>query len=194
MDNVMNTAAEIGACVQMRGGVCEDLMVEGTYRVECIRDGKVVWEDSFLNTVVTVGKNHMLDNYLAGSAFTQVGPFMGLISSASFSAIAAGDTMASHAGWLEAGTTNAPTMSANRITMNGGFSAASAGSKALTSALSFSITGTGTLKGAFAVLGSGAVVTAMSTAGTLFSAGLFSGGDRAVLSGDTVNVSYSCAV
>lgn len=173
-------------------GVEDRLELMGLFHAWCVRDGKTIWEDDFPNTVMTLGKNLVLDNSLAGSAYTSVGPFMGLISSASYSAIAAADTMASHAGWLEAGSANAPTFSA-RITTNGGWSAASAGSKALSAALAFTMTGSGTLKGAFLVTGSGAVATIANTSGTLLSAGLFSGGDRAVLSTDVVNVSYSMA-
>lgn len=151
----------------------------------------VAWANEFDNVVTTVGKNYMLDNFLAGSAFTQTGPYMGLISSVSWSATAAADTMASHAGWTEAGSTNAPTFAA-RIAP--AWSAASAGSKGTSAAVSFTMTGAGTLQGAFIVLGSGAVTTLMSTAGTLFSAGAFSGGAQAVTSGSVVNVTYSVGV
>ncbi len=134
----------------------------------------------------------MLDNYLAASSFTQTGPYLGLISSTSYSAVAAGDTMSSHAGWLEAGNANAPTYSSTRKTC--AWSAASSGSKALSAALSFSITGTGTVKGCFIVLGASASSTVDNTSGTLFSAGLFSGGDKAVVNTDTLNVSYTLSV
>lgn len=170
----------------------EQANLRGVYTMEHIRDGKVIYSETFENTVVTVGKNLALDTILAGSAYTVVGPYMGLISSTSYTAIAAADTMASHAGWLEAGNANAPTYTAPRKTAV--WSAASAGAKALSAALSFAITGTGTIKGAFMVYGTGALTTIDNTAGTLLSAGLFSGGDRAVISGDTVNVSYSLAV
>jgi hypothetical protein len=158
---------------------------------------EVAWTDQAVNTVCTVGKNLALDTFLAGSAYTVVGPFLGLISSASYSATAAADTMASHSGWLEAGTTNAPQWttpaSGARATTNAGWSSASAGSKALSAAKSFSISTTGTVKGAFLVYGTGAVATAMDTNGTLMSAGVFSGGDKAVANLDTLNVSYSLA-
>src|ERR1017187_10117814 len=60
------------------------------------------WASDEPNTVLTAGKNLALDTFLAGSSYTVVGPYMGLISSASYSAISAADTTASHAGWLEA--------------------------------------------------------------------------------------------
>jgi len=100
--------------------------------------------------------------------------------------------MSSHTGWLEAGGANAPTYSGNRKTC--AWSAASAGAKALSSALGFAITGTGTIKGCFILFGSGALNTKDDTSGTLYSAGLFTGGDRSVISGDTVNVSYSTSL
>ena len=169
--------------------VGEAAMVHGTYYMEHIRDGKVIYSESFPNLVATVGVNLTWDTVLAGSSYTVTGPYMGLISSVGYSAIANADTMTSHAGWTEAGGTNAPTYSGTRKTC--AWSAASARAKALSAALSFAITSTGTIKGAFIVLGSGALSTIDNTGGTLFSAGLFTGGDRAVLSGDTVNVSYS---
>lgn len=150
---------------------------------------EVKWDQLAYNTVVTVGKNAMLDAALAGSAYTVTGPFMGLIGAVGYSAIAAGDTMASHAGWTEAGTANAPTYTGPRKTI--AWSAASAGSKAPSSAPVFAITGTGTAKGVFMVYGSGALSTIDNTAGTLFSAGLFSGGDQAVVNTNTLTVTYS---
>jgi len=167
----------------------DTLNLRGVFRATLLRNGEVIWEDEFSNTVVTVGKNLALDTFLAGAAYTVTGPFMGLISSVGYSAISAADTMSSHAGWTEAGNANAPTYTAPRKTA--AWSAASGGSKALSAALSFAITGTGTVKGAFMVYGTGAVSTIDNTSGTLLSAGLFSGGDRSVVNLDTLNVSYT---
>jgi len=192
MQDKLNPLAATGAALVRAGDLSDDLVIKGRFRAWLERDGETIWEDEFANTVATVGKNAMLDNALAGSAYTVTGPFMGLISSTSYSAISAADTMSSHAGWLEAGNANAPTYTSPRKTA--AWSAASAGAKALSAALSFAITGTGTVKGAFMVFGSGAVSTIDNTSGTLLSAGLFSGGDRAVLSGDTLNVSYSMSL
>lgn len=165
----------------------------GVYTVECFdKDGNLKWSDTAHNVVCTVGKNLALDTYLAGSAYTVVGPFIGLISSVGYSAVAAADTMASHAGWVEAGTANAPTYTGPRKTA--AWSAASAGSKALSAALSFAITGSGTIKGCFIVFGTGALSTIDNMAGTLYSAGLFTGGDKIVVSTDLVNVSYSTSL
>lgn len=138
------------------------------------------WTDTIKNTVVTVGKNKMLDEAMAGSAYTATW-YMSLISLTSFSAISAADTMGSHAGWVE----DQNYSNANRITT--AWNAASAGAKALTAALGFTINATTTIKGCFITT----VNTKGGTTGILYSAGLFTGGDKAVANGDTLNVSYT---
>lgn len=171
----------------------EQAHARGRYVVKCFdKKGRLKWEDVIENVVTTVGKNLALDTYLAGAAYTVTGPFMGLISSASFSAVAATDTMASHAGWLEAGGGNAPTYSGNRKTA--AWAAAAAGSKSLSAPLSFTMTGAGTVKGCFLVYGAGAVNTKDDTNGTLYSAGLFTGGDKTVVSTDVLQVTYTASL
>jgi hypothetical protein len=193
MDDKIGANNEQSALAIMNPPLAEELKILGRYTFECIGpDGEVKWTDEFPNVVTTVGKNYLLESGLAAAALTVVGPYMGLISSTSYTAVAAADTMASHGGWLEAGNANAPTYTAPRKTL--AFSAASGGSKATSSAASFAITGTGTVKGAFVVLSTSAVATIDNTSGTLFSAGLFSGGDKTVANGDTINVSYTATL
>ena len=186
-DGVM---AKIGCGVSMG----DQLSAEGFYTVKCYEKegGKLLWQDVIENVVCTAGKNLALDTILAGSAYTVTGPYMGLISSISYVSVpVAADTMASHATWTEAGSTNAPTFAAR---VAPAWSAASAGSKATSAAVSFTMTGAGTLKGAFLAFGTGAVTTLMSTAGTLLSAGLFSGGDQVVSTSNVVTVTYSLSI
>jgi hypothetical protein len=181
------------ASVVRGSGMGEHAEAHGRYEIECIgADGKLKWRDTIENVVATVGKNLMLDSSLAGAAYTVVGPFMGLISSVSYTGVAAGDTMASHAGWLEAGGATAPTYTGNRKTAV--WSAATVGGKALSAALSFAITSSGTVKGAFLCFGTGAVNTKDDTNGVLWSAGTFSTGDKAVVNSDTLNVNYSTSL
>ena len=181
------------ASIVRGSGVGEHAEAHGRYELECIgADGKLKWRETIDNVVATVGKNLMLDAALAGAAYTVVGPYMGLISSTSYTAVAAGDTMASHSGWLEAGGANAPAYTGNRKTAV--WSAATAGGKALSAALSYAITSTGTVKGAFLNFGTGAVATKDDTGGVLWSAGTFSTGDKAVVNGDTLNVNYSTSL
>ncbi len=174
------------------GDTQETAPAQGVFHLQHIRDGEVIYEEDFHNTVMTIGKNIALDAFLAGSAYTVTGPFMGLISSTSYTAISAADIMTSHTGWLEAGTANTPHYTTVRPTC--AWSAASGGAKALSAALAFTFTGSGTVKGSFLCFGSGAVSTIDNTSGTLLSAGLFTGGDRAVVTSDVLNVSYSLAL
>lgn len=170
----------------------ESTAVHGRYVATLTdRTGRVKWTVAVNNVVTTVGKNLALDTYLAGSSYTVTGPYMGLISSVSFTATAAADTMSSHSGWTEAGISNAPTYTTRKTAA---WSSASAGSKALSASLTFTFTGAGTVKGCFLVMGSGAVSTVDNTSGTLYSVGVFSGGDRVVSSGDSLAVSYTASL
>jgi len=187
-------ARECNDASVIRGtGLIDVADAQGRYEIECIgADGILKWREIINNIVQTVGKNLALDTFLAGSAYTVTGPYMGLISSTSYTGVAAGDTMASHAGWIEAGGANAPTYSGNRRTAV--WSTAASGAKALSAALSFAITSSGTVKGAFICYGSGALNTKDNTGGILWSAGTFATGDKAVVNGDTLNVNYSTSL
>lgn len=189
----LNAVGQVGANLTRQGDVDETANAHGRFTVECFGpDGELKWREDFDNVVTTVGKNYALDGYLQ-TAVTITGPYMGLISSVSYGAgPVIGDTMSSHGGWTEAGATNAPTYTSPRKTC--AWSAAAAGSKSLSAALSFAITGTGTVKGAFIVLGPSATSVIDATTGILYSAGLFTGGDRAVLNLDTINVSYTASL
>lgn len=176
------------ATVERGAGEFENMEIKGKYAVQCFdKDGNLRWEDEIINLVTTVGKNDILDKYLGAAA--PAGIFMGLISSVSYSAIAAADTMGSHAGWTEAGPTNAPNYSqATRPAP--AFSAAAAGSKTTSAAVAFSITETGTVKGCFI----NTVNTKDGTTGNLLSVGLFTGGDKVVANLDTLNVTYTLSL
>jgi hypothetical protein len=185
------------AVVTMQSNVtgAESVGIEGFYHVVCKdAEGNVKWEDGFPNLVNAIGKQLMLDTLLSGSAYTTVGPFLGLISGAS-PTFAAADTMTSHSGWTEF---IAYTVSGSAVRGTASFSAASStGStpsnvttKAAT-AITYTITGAGgTVGGCFLVTGTGAVSTLSSTAGTLYSAGAFTTA-KVTTAGDTVSVTYS---
>jgi len=193
MDENLNASASSEASLIRASGFHERAEAHGIYTVECFdRFGNLKWKDAALNVVATFGKNLALDTYLAGSGYTVVGPFIGLISSTSFTGVAAADTMGTHGGWLEAGNANTPTYTVPRKTA--AWSAAGSGSKSLSAAASFAITGTGTVKGCFMVFGTGALSTVDNAAGTLYSAGTFTGGDKSVVSTDTLNVSYTASL
>ena len=161
----------------------EATSISGYYVVECFgSDGQLKWKDDIHNLVTTVGKNLTMDTILGNSAAGAV--VMGL-KGAGTPDVA--DTQASHATWLEVGLANLPTYSGNRKTPV--FSAASGGSKTTSSAVVFSMTGSGTVAGCFINIGGSATID--NTTGTLFSAGDFTAGSKTVTSGDTLNVSYT---
>lgn len=136
------------------------------------------------NLVTTVGKNDLLDKYFAGSAYTATW-FAGIVSSVSFSAYAAADTMASHAGWTEAGATNAPNYTGNRPAIT--FGAAAAGVKASSSIPSVTFSAGGTVKGLFCT----SITTKDGTTGILYSAGNFTSGDAVVSNGFVMTMTFS---
>lgn len=138
--------------------------------------------ETFSNLVTTVGKNDLLDKYLKGAAYTQT-LCMGLKGTG---AAAATDTQASHPGWLEQGAANAPTYTAPRKVVTMGAAAAGASTSPT---ISFPITSSGTVFGCF--INNGGSTTIDNTTGILFSAGDFTGGPKAVVNLDTLNVTYT---
>jgi len=190
MNEIINTDDEITVTIERGGSLSESVNATGIYTATCYdKSGNLKWESRFDNTVTTQGKNHLLDTYLAGSTYTAK-VFLGLISSAGYSGVAAGDTANSHAGWTEF------TSYSQSTRRPPSFSAASSGSKATSTATAFSIDGSGTVKGAFlmANTGTGSAATKSGFSGSLYSAGLFTVGDKSVTSGDTINVTYTASV
>jgi len=174
---------QAGATLVARPDAVESVAATGSYTVECVgADGQVKWSETIKNLVVTVGKNAMLDEFFAGSAYTAAW-YLGLVDGATSPTYNAADTMGSHAGWSEFTSYSEATRPAPT------WSAASSGSKA-TTATSFSINGSGTVAGAFMTTDS----AKSGTTGTLYSAGNFTGGSRTVASGDTLNVTYTATL
>jgi hypothetical protein len=189
MNEAANASDGVRASMGARHLLAEHAELHGRFTAE-LREyagGPLIWREEFDNVVCTAGKNVALNAFLAGSAYSVTGPFLGLISSASFTAVSAADTALSHTGWLEAGSANAPTFSGNRGTAV--FGAAAGGAAAITG-LAFTFTGAGTVQGAFLALGAGAVNTVGSTAGTLYSAGAFAT-PQPVISGNVLTVGYT---
>lgn len=172
----------------------EDLEVHGQWTVEHRNAaGDLISTDVFDNLVTTEGKNMLLDNQFS----TNVTPnwFCGLISSVGYTTIVAADVAAQingTNGWKEAGSsTNYPLIAARLVPS---WSAASAGSKSFSSALVFTVITTGgTVKGCILIGGTGATSAVANTSGKLYSAGLFSGGDKILGVGDTLTVSYTAS-
>jgi len=182
----INCADNITSVVLRNGQESENVTLSGKYTFECVDAmGNIKWTDTINNLVTTVGKNSILDVYLGAS--TQITTwYVGLISSDSYSAVSAADTSASHAGWKEASSSFAPNYSeATRV--SAAWSAAASGSKATSAASAFTLSESGTVKGAFLI----SISTKGGTTGTLYSAGVFTAGDKVVQSGDIINVTYT---
>lgn len=156
-------------------------LVRGThYQILCIdENGNTKWEEEFDNLVVVAGLNDSLDKHFLASGYTAAW-YVGLTDGTP--TVAEGDTMASHAGWTElVNYSNAtrPTLTLGTIVTG---SVDNSASKA-----SFTITGSATVGGAFLVN----LPTKAQTSGTIYGAGAFTGGDRAVVAGDTLNVTVT---
>ena len=157
----------------------------GFFVVECFdKDGNLKWREENHNLVVNVGLQDMNAKYFTGSSYTAAW-YIGLYGAGASNTPAASDTMSSHAGWTEvtaysqstrpACTFGTPTTADPSVATNSA------------SPASFSINGTTTVGGAFLTSNN----TKSGTTGTLFSASDFTGGDRSVVSGDTLTVTYT---
>jgi hypothetical protein len=197
-----------GASVLRKGDFSEDAHAEGYYIVECRdKDGKVKWNDHIKNVVCTEGKNAALTHFLKGSTYNAV-VRMGLIEDTGYgfagangSGVAATNLAASITAVAGASPANGWNEAQSSVLATRGtptFGTASAGSLALSANQSFSIIATDTIKGVFLLIKSAAGVDPTSvvgnTSGALYSAGLFSGGDKAVGNGDTLSVSYTASL
>ena len=164
----------------------ETAQATGKYYVECHdKDGNLKWTAESKNLVVNVGLA-----YMAGTALTSVAQittwYIGLYGAGASNTPAATDTMSSHAGWTEVVPySNATRVAATFVT------ATTANPSVVTNAASpatFNINATATVGGAFLTSDS----AKSGTTGTLFSAADFaSPGDRSVVSGDILSVTYT---
>jgi len=167
-------------------GASEGAKATGKYVVECFdKDGNLKWVAETPNLVVNVGLQ-----YMAGVALTSTAQsttwYLGLYGAAASNNPAAGDTMGTHGGWTEVtdySEANRPTASFAAATNANPSVVTNTASKAV-----FSINATTTVGGAFLVNNN----TKGGSTGTLFSAADFqSPGDRSVVSGDILNVTYT---
>lgn len=156
----------------------------GVFHVTCFdKDGNLKWETSEHNLVVNEGLQYMNGIFFTGSSYNAA-LFLGLITGPGAGNVyAAGDTLASHS-WTEytdySGSRKmvsfgSPSLANPSVIDNSGAPA------------SFLITGGGGVVG-------GAFLTTIDsgTSGVLFSESNFqSPGDRTVVAGDTLNVTYT---
>lgn len=159
----------------------ELLEAHGWFDVCCENpDGSLAWEDHFPNMATTAGLNHILNTeFVSGTQVTTW--YVGLISNVSFSSLSAGDTMASHGGWLE-GTSYSETV---RQTWSPG--SASGGSVSNSTTMNFTTNASGVaLYGVFVVTDN----TKGGTVGTLWATGAFSQ-VQSPTNGQVIKVTYT---
>ena len=139
--------------------------------------GNVKWTDEGTNLIVNTGLDYLLNNDLTAATM-----YIGLTDGTP--TVAAGDTMASHAGWVEVTAYD----EAARLAWGQG--AASGGVTTNATAVTFTANATTTVGGGFLTT----VATKGGTTGTLFSVKAATEGDRALVAADTLDVTISLTV
>jgi hypothetical protein len=188
MSNIDKTVFgdSVEATVTRSAGQIELVGLVGTYTAECYdAQGNLKWSDTIKNLTTNVGRQNLLNSYFANTGGGAI--VMGLKGTGT---AAYTDTQDSHATWDEVGGVNLPTYSGTRKTPSFS-SATNADPSVLTTSapVVFSMTGSGTVAGAFINVGGSATID--NTTGVLFSAGDFTAGSKTVTTGDTINVTYT---
>lgn len=176
----------VASTVVAGGGASGKAQAGGVFHVQCHdADGNLKWSSEAPNLVVNGGLQDMNTKYFTASGYTATW-YLGLYGAAASNNPAAGNTMSSHAGWTE----EVGYSQATRPACSFG-TATTADPSVITNSLSpaaFSMNATATIGGAFLTSNN----TKSGTTGTLFSAADFaSPGDRNVVSGDTLSVTYT---
>jgi hypothetical protein len=156
--------------------------LENYYEIECRdKNGNLKWVEKFTNLVTTEGLNDSLDKHLKGSNYSAAW-YLGL--SGASPVFAAGDTMASHAGWTEV---TAYSESTRPALVFGSVAAGSVNNSA--SKASYTVNADNTqIGGAFIVSNN----TKDGTSGVLYGGGAFAGGNKTLSNGDTLSVTVTC--
>lgn len=175
--------AGAAAALEMQAGIGFSLRVNHHFKIECVRDGKVVWTEEFDNMVVTAGAAKYLDATLKTGLASPLW-YVGLKDTGT-PVIA--DTMASHASWATLTVySNAtdPAFTPGTITGTSTVTVDNSASKAV-----FNINATDDVYGAFMKDNS----TKGGTTGTLLGVGDFAA-QRGVISGDTLNITITATM
>jgi len=189
MESKARSTDKVSAAIERFSGFREGAAGGGIFIFEAYdKDGNLKWRDEAKNLTTNVGRQDMNAKYFLGSSYTAAW-FIGLVNNTPTPSYAVADTMASHAGWVEttdySGTDRATATFGTATTADPSVisnSVASGGTVA-----TFGITGTVTIDGAFLT----ATQDNSTNTGVLFSVAAFeSPGDRSVVNGDTLNVTY----
>jgi hypothetical protein len=189
MESKARSTDKVSGAIERFSGFGEGAVGGGTFIFEARdKDGNVKWTAEAKNLTTNQGRQDMNAKYFLGSSYTAAW-FIGLVNNTPTPSYAVADTMASHAGWVEttdySGTDRATATFGTATTADPSVisnSVASGGTVA-----TFGITGTVTIDGAFLT----ATQDNSTNTGVLFSVAAFeSPGDRSVVNGDTLNVTY----
>ena len=174
----------VSSALIARTGAKDGMRAGGVFHVQCLdKDGNLKWETTEHNLVVNEGLQNMNTEYFKGSTYS-ASFFLGLVTGpGSGTTFAAADTLASKA-WTEYTDYSG---SRKAVTFGTATTADPSVISNTASPASFTISGAGgTVAGAFLC------TVASGTSGVLFSESDFqSPGDRVVVSGDTLNVTYT---
>lgn len=178
MDKVnFNDRATVG--VERNRSLPDVLDPRGRFKVEHIRDGNVIGVYEFPNGITNAGKDSLLNVYFHSA--TQITTwYVGLVDNSGFSAFAAADTASSHSGWTESQDYGESTR------VSWGMDASSGQSITNSTADTFTMNATKTIKGIFVISNS----TKGGTTGTLWSTAAF-GSTVSVNSADLLKVTYT---
>jgi hypothetical protein len=189
MESKARSTDKVNAVVERFSGFGEGAAGGGTFVFEAYdKDGNLKWRDEAKNLTTNVGRQSMNTEFFTGSNYTAAW-YIGLVNNTPTPTYDVTDTMASHAGWVETiaysgsdratadfgtATSANPSVIANTVASGG-------------TVATFLITGTVTIDGAFLT----STEDNQTNTGILFSVAAFEApGDRSVVNGDTLNVTY----
>ena len=186
MSNENSKSSEtVTSSAERQTGFVEDMSAGGVFTVTCLdKDGNEKWVEIAPNLVVNTGLQMMNTQFFSGSSYTATW-YVGLVNGTSTSTtFSGGDTLATHAGWTEnsnySGTRKTATFGAATLSNISNINNSA-------STASFTMNANATIAGAFLTN-----VASGTTPGLLFSAADFqSPGDRSVINGDVLLVTYS---
>ncbi len=186
----MSAGGNASAGVNVLAAIGPKIGVNHHFHIECFdKHGKLKWVEEFDNLVVNEGLNDYLEQYYNGSAYTAA-HFVGLTDGTP--TFAAGDTMSSHAGWVEQVEYQA-TEGSPAASVRPAYVPAAAASQSIDNSASkavFVITVASTIGGAFLTTSS----VKSGTSGTLVGGNVFTAGDRSLSLDDTLNVTVTASM
>jgi hypothetical protein len=174
----------VSANTERKTGFAEGASGGGVFTVTCYdSEGNQKWVDMGSNLVVNTGLQDMNTKYFKGSTYTAAW-YIGLINNTSASTtFSGGDTLASHVGWDENSNYSG---TRPQVTFGNATLADPSNINNSASTATFTMNANATISGAFLCN------VASGTSGLLFSAADFQApGDRTVVNGDVLNVTYS---